>query len=263
MGESHCQSWRDRKYGRISGASIELGLAFYDQVAELRSGFSPSESREGYRRLVRYISSIPNWAHFYTKQFSELLLLIIGGAGLSDIVREAAKDANPQKAFIDAAGTLSMDRELPNSVMSAMFAMVGNMEAIGRYSMSINDMLRLAAERSDPQLIRQAISIDAYVLTLPVVISQLRIGQLSGDMSGLDVFTSGLRGPDKRRSVYTKLRWLEYLLREMGAFETCTETEIHDLVVHRLRLYDDDTKLGDSKKALAALFRKWQKSVGN
>lgn len=256
-------SWRERRYGRISGAAIEHALAFYDSAKEIRSGLDPLQNSEAYGRLVRHMCTVPNWAHFYTRPFSELLLAVIGGAGLTDIVRAAAKDSEPQISFINASSGGPLEQDLPPNVMSAVFAMVGNMEAIGRYSMSINDMLRLAAQRQDPQLIRQAISVDAYVLTLPLVITQLRIGQMFGDMSGPEIFISGLRGPDKRRGVYTKLRWLEYLLREMGAFQSCTEAEIHDLVVTRLGLYDDDTKLGDSKKALSALFRKWQKAIGN
>lgn len=263
MVDAEAPNWRDRRYGRISGLAIERSLAFYDQMNELKASLQPFEVLERYARIVRFFSSVPNWANYYTRPFLELLGVVVGSAGLSEVVASAAKSPEPQIAFIDAASTTPLKEGLSPSVMSAAFAMIGNMEAIGRYSMSINDMLRLAAERNDPQLIRQAISVDAYVLTLPMVIAQLRIGQMFGDMSGPEIFISGLRGPDKRRAVYTKLRWLEYLLREMGAFEACTEAEIHDLVVTRLGLYDDDTKLGDSKKALAALFRKWQKAAGN
>lgn len=261
---SDIENWRSRKYGRISGFGIEQSLSFIDQVYEIRSGLNLSTNPDSFGRMVGYIASIPNWAHYYKYPTMTLLQMAIGAAGVSDIVASAAKDPEPQAAFIDAVNSLPDEGPEPSAaVMSIMFAAMGNAEAIASYSMSIYDMLKLSASRNDPKLIRRAISIDAYVLTLPLVISQLRIGQLIGNMEGPEFFTSGLRGPDKRRDVYTKLRMVEYLLREMGAFDSCSEREIHELVVDHLGLYDDDTRLGDSKKALFALFRKWQKSAGN
>lgn len=256
--------WRGRKYGRISGLGLERYVLFIDQVDAIRSEFKASDTPESYGRLVKYISSIPNWAHYYRVPMTKLLQLVIGATGIAEVVAAAAKSEEPQVAFMGAiSSSVTPIGDPGKDAMAVIFAAMGNAEAISRYSMSIYDMLQLAALRQDPKLIRQAISIDAYVLTMPLVMSQMRIGQLIGDMSGADFLVAGLRGPDKRRSVYSKLRMVEYLLREMGAFESCSEKDIHDLVVLHLGLYDDDTKLDDSKKALFALFRKWQKSVGN
>jgi hypothetical protein len=255
-------NWRTRVYGRISGAALEQGLAGFEQAWLLKSSLKGLVPREEQILRVRMMAAIPNWANYYRLPLMELLRCGVASSGLTEIVRGAAGKPDPQIAFMDAVKDMP-DPELSSAALAPVFAMVGNAEAIAQYSMSINDMLKLAASRSDPSLIRKAISIDAYVLTLPFVISQIRLGQLDGDMSGPEFWVSGLRGPDKRRSVYTKLRWTEYLLREMGAFEACSESEIHDLIVNRLGIYDGDSGDGDSKKALFALFRKWWKSVGN
>jgi hypothetical protein len=87
--------------------------------------------------------------------------------------------------------------------------------------------------------------------------------QMSGSTKELASFLQAVaHGPHKTRLVYPELRWAEYLLRDQGAFDNCTQDEIHELIVVHLKLYDDDSKLKDSKKALFMLFRKWRKESG-
>ena len=140
--------------------------------------------------------------------------------------------------------------------------MIGNLDAIARYSRSINDMLRISRENNDPKPLFQALSVDSYISTIGTVQAAMRLEQLSGSSQIADVVFKSIKGPHKKRLVYPKLRWLEYLLRDQNAFESCTQEEIHVLVVNHLKLYDDDTKKKDSKKSLFMLFRKWQQEAG-
>ena len=71
------------------------------------------------------------------------------------------------------------------------------------------------------------------------------------------------QGPHKGRIPYQELRWMEYLLREQGAFRACKQQEIFDLLVRDLKVYGNDSDHADAKKALFALFRKWRLALAN
>ena len=154
--------------------------------------------------------------------------------------------------------------ELPDHVlaMPVAWALHANLEAIARYSRTVNDMLA-AAMRDDEQALFDALSVDSHLVSLPGCLAALRLGQLYRDDSFADAVFKAIKGPHKRRLVYPKLRWAEYLLRDGGAFDACTEDELFDLIVVRLKLYGGDAEHKDAKKALFSLFRKWRKEAGN
>jgi hypothetical protein len=250
-------------YGRLTGAEIELILEKFDEIWSDRAQFCKDSPEATLVTRIPKLARIPNWVSFYQLSLVELLGRIVVVAGVSDELLEAAKSDNPRAAAMDAMK--SMPEEAPDhpDALPAAFAMIGNLDAIARYSRSINDMLSAASNKQDANALFQALSVDSYISSMAGVQALLRLGQLYNDPSFASAVFAAIRGPHKARKVYAKLRWAEYLLRDQGAFESCSQEEIHDLVVNRLKIYDDDTKKKDSKKALSMLFRKWQKEAGN
>ena len=145
-----------------------------------------------------------------------------------------------------------------------MIATAGNIEAIVHYSCSIHDLLALAKRTGNIEPIIKAAGIDVAVLSLPGVIALLRtlqMGQMHDKLGA--ILATVAKGPHRRRIQYPKLRWVEYLLRHGKAFETCTQDEIATLIIDDLHLYGDDHEHKDAKKALFAMFRKWQREAAN
>jgi|GEM_PF-3408625 len=205
---------------------------------------------------------IPNWTVFYQDTLLELLGKIAVVTGTVDQLKEAAASANPIDAVAAMIDKLPDEAPEHPAAMALAFAMVGNLDAIARYSRSINDMFRACREKGDIEALFDALSVDSCISTMPFFQAALRLGQLTGDSEAAEAIFARIKGPHKKRLVYPELRWAEYLLRDNGAFEVCTQDEIHELLVEHLKLYDDDSKLKDSKKSLFALFSKWRKQAG-
>jgi hypothetical protein len=211
---------------------------------------------------VERLMKVPNWTPFYQDTLVELLGKIAVVGGFSAQLIQAAASSQPVAALMDALDEFPDDAPEHPAAIPLAFAMVGNLDAIARYSRSVNDMLRACREEGDIDALFDALSVDSYISTMPFFQAALRLGQLSGDSDAAEQIFRSIKGPHKKRLVYPQLRWAEYLLRDQGAFEACTQDEIHELLVVHLKLYGDDVELKDSKKSLFMLFRKWRKQAG-
>ncbi|MFT3806054.1 hypothetical protein [Arenimonas sp.] len=257
------QNWRLRLYGRISGGQVESYLAMLNEIWSGRSKMFDGLSEQQLKNGVTKLAEIPNWVGFYQLSLVQLIAYMLVESGFKDELLRAAQSDDPISVVTSLIESLPEEAPEGSKAIPAAFAMIGNLDSISRYSRSINDLLRDAREKQDVGAIFKALSVDSYISTLPAIQVVMRMGQMAGDGSFAEVVFKAIRGPHKKRQVYETLRWAEYLLRDQGAFLACSQDDIHDLIVNRLHLYDDDTKKKDSKKALFMLFRKWQKEAGN
>jgi hypothetical protein len=254
------QNWRLRQYGRITGAQIEQCLnVFREAWVDRESWVELASSEDKWLASVQKLMAVQNWTPFYQITLLELLGKMASLTGILDELVEALKAPDPTAAILD----IEVPDDPPDhpAAMPLAFAMVGNLEAIARYSRSINDMI-LACRGGDLQALFDALSVDSYVSTMAFFQAAMRVGQLSGDAEAAASIFKSIRGPHKKRFDYPELRWTEYLLRDQGAFEACTREEIYDLVVVHLGIYDPAGKKKDSKAALFTLLRAWQKQAG-
>lgn len=256
--------WHAKRYGRITGEQVLRCLELFEDAWRQRhETFGVSDSPEGWLKTVERLAAIPDWSSLYQHSFVELIAMMAVVSGLQDQLIEAASSPDPARAFLDVFESVLDDAPDHPAMLAPAMAMIGNLEAIARYSRSINDMIKACREQGDIDALRQALSVDSRLSVLPFVQAALRVGQLSGDDEALDYIVGGIRGPHKKRLMYPRLRWAEYLLRDQGAFEACTQEEIHELIVVHLGLYGDDGEHKDSKKALFAMFRKWRNAAKN
>ena len=183
---------------------------------------------------------------------------------MSTIVCHEAAAASDDK--IEAVGKVmeSIPDAAPDHPLAMPLAWVlwANLEAVARYSRTINEMLA-ASVRGDKKAFFDALSVDSQIVSLPECLASLRLGQLVGDQSFAEEVFKSISGPHKARLVYPKLRWAAYMLRDQGAFEACSQDEIYELIVQRLKLYGGDSEHKDAKKSLFMLFREWRKQAGN
>lgn len=210
---------------------------------------------------LQKLIAIPNWTIFYQDSLVVLLAKIAVVSELASRLDEATYESSPTSFLLDAVE--SMPDEAPDhpAALPLAFAMIGNLDAIACYSRSINDMVA-QAKQGDVDSLFSALSVDSQVSTMPFFQAALRLGQLSGDSSFAEAVFAALKGPHKKRYEYPELRWAEYLLRDQGAFESCSREEIYELVVEHLMLYDATGKKEDAKAGLFKLFRTWQKQAG-
>lgn len=254
--------WRDKRYGKISGDQLEQLLSALSECWEGRSLYRATENPEEAMERIAKLAAVPNWTGFYQRPFEELLASFVKVTGSEDALKKAAASADPIGAEMAVVSQIPHEPPAHPAAMPIAFALIGTLEAVARYSRTVNEMLEAFRERLDFDALGQALSVDSIIITLPVCQAMLRYGQLTGDASFAKDLMRAIEGPHQKRLVYPQLRWAEYLLRDNGAFEACSQDEIFELLVVHLKLYGDDAEHKDAKKALFMLFRKWRKEAG-
>ena len=254
--------WRDKLYGKISGGQLEQMLAALSECWESRALYKPTSNVDEAMERIAKLTAVPNWVVFYQRPFLELVAHFIELTGTVDALKDAVASADPIGAVTKVIDAIPDEPPDHPAAFPIAFALIGTLEGIARYSRTINDMLASIGETGDIAALQQALSVDSTIITLPLCQAMLRYGQLTGDPSFAKALLRAIEGPHKKRLVYPKLRWAEYLLRDSDAFEACSQDEIFELLVVHLRLYGDDVEHKDAKKALFTLFRKWRKEAG-
>lgn len=254
--------WRNHKYGRISGADLERCLKMFREVwADRQTWSDVNHDEDKWWEAVQKLIPVANWTPYYQLTLVELLARIAVISGIADTLVAAVNSGAPATFLLDAFDDIpDIAPDHPEAIPLA-FAMIGNLDAIARYSRSINDMM-VACKEGEIEALLQALSVDSYVSTMPLFQASMRLGQLSGDSSAAEDVFKAIRGPHKKRADYPDLRWAEYLLRDQGAFASCSKEEIYELIVERLAIYDPKGEKKDAKSALFKLFRTWQLQAG-
>jgi hypothetical protein len=258
-------SWRSKRYGRILGSTVEEHLEMFRTVIaqgeEMRARVGSTDGAKFWEELGKN----PTWANFYLQPFVHLLARFAVMSNTAEAITELAKREFPSDHVKDELYSKLDEVEPPDSpLLIPMFlAVLGNMESITRFSCTLDELLVKAAA-GDVDALAKAASIDTGVLSLPICQLPLKLLQLTREHSSLRAFLASVaQGPHQGRIPYQELRWVEYLLREQGAFEACTQTDIYELIVDGLKVYGDDSDHRDAKKALFATFRKWRKQLAN
>ena len=213
------KEWRTQAYGKITGGQLEDTLATFSLHWSERSTYGSSDDPEVALAQIIKLASIPNWVNLYQHSLLEMLAMMFAVAGIGDAIQHAAESPDPYTAvaqIIDAIPDRAPDH--PAALPLAM-VFTANLEAVARYSRSVNDMLAAFREKADFDALGQALSIDSALITLPFCQAMLRYGQLAGDSSAAEELIGFVAGPHKKRLLYPKLRWAEYLLRDRGAFD--------------------------------------------
>ncbi|MCJ0825946.1 hypothetical protein MQC88_08255 [Luteimonas sp. 50] len=234
----------------------------FDMVWSERSAWPQREvGSEDWFSAVTKLTVVPSWLPLYRDSLTVLIARVVTAAGVGPQFVDAIKSDRPTEKLLDLVEQLPDEPPEDLNATAIAFALVGNLDAISHYSRSINDMF-LACEKGELEALIQALSIDSHLSAMPFFQAALRLGQLSGDSTAAEEIFKAIRGPHRKRSEYPKLRWVEYLLRDQGAFEACSREEIYQLCVEHLRVYDPSGTKKDPKAALFSRFRTWQKEAG-
>lgn len=255
-------SWREKSYGRLTGGEIDTLLSTFRECWSGRTDLLGPLGDEQWPRALEKLMGVPNWTPFYQDSLIDLIGKMVVVSGMRDAIEKAVLQDRPVQGLLEAVDNLPDVPPDHPAAMPLAFAMLGNLEAIARYSRSINDMIRACREQGDIEALFDALSVDSLISTMPFFQAALRLGQLSGDATIADQLLATLRGPHRKRLIYPELRWAEYLLRDQGAFHTCSREDVYELIVVHLGLYDPSGTQKDPKAALFTLFRAWQKEAG-
>jgi len=215
-----------------------------------------------YKRVEGELGPI-TWAWVYDLPEIAAVLLAAMALGFDKELIEAAKQANPAAAVVELAEKEAASEELghlPDGVewdairLAMTIAWHFNERAFSLYSMSMNKLLS-RGQAGDDHAFLKAVRIDPSVAGSGAL--EARIGQATifKDEEFMKGYAAALKGPHKRRRLHRRLRWPDYLLREIGARSTASMDDLFDLVTGVLKQYSDRL----SVKSLEKLFDDWKK----
>lgn len=252
-----------RSYGKISGDSLRLILAGYREAWSERNSLLEQIAGKSLDYVSKRFSEV-SWWPLYELSFSEFAVFQADIMGLNEVLRAAANSESPSDAFLSLISEFDFEETPPRGRevegIAVAIVMMKNLESVAHYALSMHDLIaQVSASNHGMAALRRAASIDIAVFALPRVQALLSAMQIAGSAerkSLLSVQRSAALGPHKNIK-HRELRWLEYILRDRGAFDVCSQDEIHDLLVNGLRLYPDEDA-ASSKESLFKLFGKWR-----
>src|SRR5688572_5334234 len=130
--------WKSKNYGRISGADVERCLEMFRAVwADRLTWTTVNDDEEKWWETVQELIPVANWTSYYQLSLIELLARIAVVSGVGDTLVAAASAKDPTSFILDAVESIpDTPPDHPEAIPMA-FAMIGNLDAIARYSRSI------------------------------------------------------------------------------------------------------------------------------
>ena len=253
----------DKQYGRLKGREFSQILSAFRSAQLNKLEIEREASRAGSKLAALLKNEGIYWWWFYELPFPHHIALACYVLGLDKLITKCAKDENPTRAFLDAMQSEELEETNPLEAMTPdghafvvnlVISMSYSLEAIGYYSLSINEMLR-RAENGERRFLLQAVSIDRTVLgtlTASTAIGRAQLARENGFLSGL---FKRAKGPHVARRTYVDLRFMRQIFADTGALLTSSPEELLNLVQIELDLYTQ--RRGDPVKGLAERFRMW------
>lgn len=188
------------------------------------------------------------WWAFYEIEMRDIAALLVVLQGWAASLKPIGDHENPTRAFVDlmhAPGGIEPTKELhelesENQCLfaNALYALLGSIEAIKQFGLSMDELLARAAEGSREHL-KKAVSIDRLALFTSVAASTVAKASLAGERAFIaDLFA--IENPPAKRGTHSTSRYLARIIREAQAGspnKTLTSEQLVDLFCTRLQLY--------------------------
>ena len=255
-----------KQFGRLTGEQVVFAVSTSESLAPMLAQSLPALLRSEIAKRVEEDAGSITWAWVYDLPYFVALACSIYVLGLIDELKEAVATENPTAAAIELVRVQLQiaDVHVPEGItldalrIELLVAWHFNDEAIRNYSVSINELVQKARAGNDQPLF-DAASIDPTVAGCDVFLRRLGRAKVLGRGGFLKKYRAALKGPHVRRRTYRRLRWTDYLLRDIGASSTATSEEIFDLVAMTLKQYPTNGK--DPVKGLQSRRDAWKKEA--
>lgn len=258
-------NWQHHLYGNLTGDQIRRTLAAYRELWGLSQRVLLQVRQNPMVFEVAGEEVSFPWAELYAWPLNRVLAMLAIECGMGQEIIEIAKSDNPTAAFVEryAEDDETPDTGRPGVIYAFCCVCNANLRSMALYSRTMSS---LVDDFDDPErgmaALDKAIWLDPTILSLPSAMKLFIAARQAKNQYMFNRFLQSLRnGPDKRKISNMELRWLACLLADIGAFESCSQKEIFDLVVNGLGLYRHDGDKGDAFQSLFGLFRTWRKEI--
>lgn len=251
-------------YGRLRTDDYRMLLDALRETRASRMDIEREATRSGSKLSALLEQHGAYWWVFY-----ELPLKLLGAAvfvlfGWKDEFKRIAATENPGRAMIDfvnahpdpaSEGHIKTFEPAHQALLfNVLLALTYSMEAVGYFSLSINELLATVSEKARSDFFK-AVMVDRTVVATRKGQQLISHAQLCRDKGFHKSLFKKMRDPHSALRTYADLRAMRRVMDEASVIASCTDEEITDLVCKHLGLYR--SQAGNEVKSLAELLRTW------
>lgn len=260
----------------MTAGSAPTSALTLDHIVQFNGKLTEIAALEGVIRSIESATWLPTyyrrtgipliWSWAYCLSLSETLALALHTIGLQEDFLARLKSDAPLDGVLEFAEKFDPDpksdrhfRRRLIAVLPLLYAITYSIKAIGYHSQSIHELLTRGLN-GEPVMLRNAIGVDATILSNPLVADHVSRLQLRGEKKQLALlYRAAANGPRKKLQPYWHLRYIERMISESGAIQHYGREAIFELVTEKLKLFD--ARGSDPYKALFMSFDRWRKDA--
>lgn len=247
--------------GTLSPEQLQRILTLVDGLPTL-SDVSELMKQPKLRRALQGSGTTFQWAWAYELSFPELLGLLIWAMGAQEVLASFIASDDPQEAAIRSA-EMNSEPNVPNDfpawrlllVMELLVACIKCIESYRTYSVTICDLVAIA-RNGKTKALADAVRLDPTVLATPCIAEAVSLATLDSNEDLLKQVKKAYATPKAKLAVYDKLRLAGVFLNQAGALTRENYDHIYDVIVKRMRLYDERGE--EPRRALLRSLKLWQ-----
>ena len=201
-----------------------------------------------------------SWGWCYELPFMSHIAICIVALGLSEHLKQAAAQSDPQQSILDDAHKDLIEAHHPDFELQDILALVMSMgktvNSICLYGRSLSALVAEVREENDLESLFKAVRVDRTVMNCPTVADCIAKAELRSDQAFFDKLQLALKGPSKKQMAsLSAMKFSFATLRELE-INDLTDMQLEKLMVETLEVY---AKVGTAPKNLRAHYQQFRK----
>lgn len=225
------------------------------------------EISKGNKNLAELLDSLVPWAGLYSLSHEMIIVLFLELVGLreriSDIANADDKD-EARASFFRELADLAESEELFDEfdqlepeergiVMAIFLAMMGNMEGLKKYSLTVSEMVARAKE--DHDFLFKAVVVDRSVVCNPIVAKEIGLAAIRQDESFMNLLAKAItRTKPIQKPRLDETRFMLEIIEEVQGLDDLSNEHIAEFLQNDLGIYPSDGK--DPESAIKKLLQR-------
>ncbi|MDH4002704.1 MAG: hypothetical protein OEU52_15765 [Xanthomonadales bacterium] len=225
------------------------------------------EIAKGNKELLAFLQRVEPWAWLYSLSHEMILVLFLETIGERERMVELAEVEDKEEArmeffsnltnrakneeLYDEFGELEPDEQ--GVIMAVFLALMGNMEGLKRYSLTVSEMVSRATD--DHEFLFKAVAVDRSVVSNPIVAKEIGMASICQDEAFMNLLAKSItRTKPIHRAKLDETRFMLEIIDEVQGLDMLSNEHIAEYLQNELGVYPSDGK--DPESALKKLLQR-------
>lgn len=222
---------------------------------------------KGNKKLLAFLEGVTPWAGLYSLSHEMIIVLFLEIIGEREKISELAEDEDKQDAkmgfFRDLVNRAKdddlydefdeLEPEEQGVVMAVFFAMMGNMEGLRRYSLTVSEMI--SRVKDDHEFLFKAVAVDRSAVCNPIIAKEIGMASFCQDESFMNLLAKAItRTKPIHKPKLDETRFMLEIIEEVQGLDLLSNEHIAEYLQNDLEVYPSDGK--DPEAALKKLLQR-------